>query len=63
MRFRLRTLMIVLALGPPLAGWIYVKIERNVWWEREKQRLLERMRQDGVFDRPYQPPVQIDDIE
>ena len=40
MRYRLRTLLIVLAVGPVLGAWGYW--EHCKWQERERQRLREQ---------------------
>jgi hypothetical protein len=54
MRYRLRTLLIVLALGPPVLAVGWWGWERySGWRERQRwQKLIERDRQSWHFGRP-----------
>jgi len=41
MRYHLRTLLIVLAVGPPLGAWGYLEIQDRVVWRQQQKALSE----------------------
>jgi len=47
MRFRLRTLLIVLALGPPVLAWLWLTPE----WDRYRSARTDVQALKGKFDR------------